>query len=62
MSMHLSNGCTIPSLGFGTFLTPDGDVCVNAVKEAIAAGYIHIDTAAVYGNERSVGEGVRQSG
>lgn len=62
MNMQLSNGCTIPSLGFGTFLTPDGDVCVNAVKEAIAAGYIHIDTAAVYGNERSVGEGVRQSG
>ena len=62
MNLLLSNGCAIPSLGFGTFLTPDGEACINAVKEAIATGYTHIDTAAVYGNECSVGEGVRQSG
>ena len=61
-TMKLSNGYTIPCPGFGTFKTPDGDVCIEAVREAIAAGYTHIDTAAVYGNERSVGEGVRQSG
>ncbi len=60
--MILSNGYTIPTPGFGTFKTPDGEVCVNAVREAIAVGYTHIDTAAVYGNECSVGEGVRQSG
>ena len=60
--MILSNGFTIPSPGFGTFKTPDGDICVHSVREAIAAGYTHIDTAAVYGNECSVGEGVRQSG
>ena len=60
--MKLSNGFTIPVPGFGTFKTPDGEVCVKAVRDAIAAGYTHIDTAAVYGNECSVGEGVRQSG
>ena len=60
--MNLSNGYSIPSIGFGTYKTPDGDVCVNSVIEAVAAGYTHIDTAAFYCNERSVGEGVRQSG
>lgn len=60
--MKLSDGYPIPVPGFGTFQTPDGEICVNAVREAIAAGYTHIDTAAVYGNECSVGEGVRQSG
>lgn len=62
MEMNLSNGHTIPSPGFGTFKTPDGGICIEAVREAIAAGYTHIDTAAVYGNERSVGEGIRASG
>lgn len=60
--MKLNNGYTIPSPGFGTFKTPDGEICVNAVREAIKVGYTHIDTAAVYGNEVSVGEGIRQSG
>lgn len=62
MEMNLSNGRTIPTPGFGTFKTPDGGICIEAVREAIAAGYTHIDTAAVYGNERSVGEGIRASG
>ena len=60
--MTMANGLSIPVPGFGTYKTPDGEVCVNAVREAIAAGYTHIDTAALYGNECSVGEGVRQSG
>lgn len=60
--MILANGYMIPDIGFGTFKTPDGEVCVNAVREAIAVGYTHIDTAAIYQNEVSVGEGVRQSG
>ena len=46
----LSNGYAIPSLGFGTWQTPDGQTAVNAVKTAIAAGYRHIDTAAIYGS------------
>lgn len=60
--MDLSNGYTIPCPGFGTFKTPAGEVCVDAVREAIAAGYRHIDTAAIYRNEVSVGEGIRQGG
>ncbi|MDR2102203.1 MAG: aldo/keto reductase [Treponema sp.] len=58
----LNNGVEIPCIGFGTWQTPDGDVAVSSVKEAIAAGYRHIDTAAIYGNEESVGRAVKQSG
>lgn len=57
----LNNGVKIPTPGFGTFLTPDGATCVEAVRTAIVAGYTHIDTAAVYGNEKSVGEGIQES-
>lgn len=60
--MKLSNGYEIPAPGFGTFKTPDGEICINAVAQAIQAGYRHIDTAAVYGNERSVGEGIKAGG
>lgn len=58
----LNNAVDIPCVGFGTYLTPDGDVAVRAVKEALEVGYRHIDTAAVYGNEKSVGRAVRESG
>ncbi len=60
--VKLNNGVIMPQPGFGTFLTPDGETAVNAVRCAIEQGYRHIDTAAVYGNEVSVGEGIRQSG
>ncbi|MDR2020852.1 MAG: aldo/keto reductase [Treponema sp.] len=59
---RLSNGVEIPCIGFGTWQTPDGAVAVSSVKEAVIHGYRHIDTAAAYGNEESVGEGIRQSG
>ena len=58
----LKNGVEIPCVGFGTWQTPDGDVAANSVREAIACGYRHIDTAAAYGNEESVGRGIRESG
>ena len=58
----LRNGVKIPCVGFGTWQTPDGEVATNSVREAIACGYRHIDTAAVYGNEEGVGLGIRQSG
>ena len=58
----LRNGVQIPCVGFGTWQTPDGDVARDSVREAILAGYRHIDTAAAYGNEKSVGEGIRESG
>jgi diketogulonate reductase-like aldo/keto reductase len=58
----LSNGVGIPCIGYGTWQTPDGNIAVNGVKEAIKAGYRHIDTAAAYGNEASVGQGIIESG
>ncbi len=58
----LSNGVTIPMLGFGTFKIPDGEITVKSVKAALDLGYRHIDTAAVYQNESGVGEAIRQSG
>ena len=57
----LSNGIRTPKLGFGTWQIPDRDAA-EAVLCALENGYRHIDTAAAYGNERGVGEGVRQSG
>ena len=59
---RLSNGVGIPCIGFGTWQTPDGDVAVRSVACAIEAGYRHIDTAQAYGNEESVGRGIRESG
>lgn len=58
----LNNGCSIPCLGFGTWQIPDGDTAVMAVKAALQHGYRHIDAAAVYGNEASVGKGIVTSG
>ena len=58
----LSNGVGSPCIGFGTWQTPDGDVAVRSVAAAIEAGYRHIDTAQAYGNEESVGKGIRESG
>ena len=57
--MILRNGIEIPDIGFGTWNIPYGEVCERAVFEAIRAGYRHIDTAGAYGNERSVGLGVK---
>ncbi|MBR5496589.1 MAG: aldo/keto reductase [Clostridia bacterium] len=58
----LSNGVHVPCVGYGTYLTPDGDIAKNAVREALTVGYRHIDTAFVYGNEKAVGDGIRASG
>lgn len=60
-SMKLNNGVVIPQLALGTWLIDD-DKVTDAVKSALQMGYRHIDTAQAYGNERGVGEGVRQSG
>ncbi|MDO4912757.1 MAG: aldo/keto reductase [Lactobacillus sp.] len=61
-SFKLSDGNEIPAIGFGTWQTPDGEVARHAVKTAIDAGYRLIDTAAIYGNEESVGQGIKDSG
>lgn len=58
----LSNGEKIPVVGFGTWQTPDGEVAEASVLAALKAGYRHIDTAAVYKNEESVGRAIAKSG
>ncbi len=60
-TLTLNNGVTLPALGYGVFQTPP-DETIAAVETALATGYRHIDTAAAYGNEREVGEGLRRSG
>ena len=60
--LTLNDGQTIPALGLGVWKTPNGRHCEDAVLEALAAGYRHIDTAAIYGNEESVGAALRSSG
>ena len=57
----LNDGQTIPQLGFGVFLVEPRDT-VAAVSTALEAGYRHIDTAEMYGNEKEVGEAIRRSG
>lgn len=60
--INLSNGVRIPQLGLGVWQTENGRQTEDAVCWALEAGYRHIDTAKAYGNERSVGDGVRKSG
>jgi 2,5-diketo-D-gluconate reductase A len=59
--IRLNNGQTIPQFGFGVFLIPPAGT-VEAVATALQAGYRHIDTAEMYGNEKEVGEAIRESG
>lgn len=60
-SVTLNDGRQIPQLGFGVFQIPP-DETAAAVEAALAAGYRHIDTAEMYGNEAGVAEGIRRSG
>ncbi len=59
-TLELSNGVGIPEIGLGTWQTPDDETAVKAVAHAIGCGYRHIDAAAVYANEKSVGKGIRR--
>lgn len=56
----LNNGTEIPEIGFGTWQTTEG--VQKTVKEALKAGYKHIDTADIYGNEEEIGEAIEESG
>lgn len=58
----LHNGIGIPYVGLGVYQMKDPSETVQAVKSAIETGYLSVDTAAVYGNEESVGQGVKESG
>ena len=57
----LNNGNTIPQFGFGVFLVEPKDTS-EAVTTALQAGYRHVDTAEMYGNEREVGQAIAKSG
>ena len=61
-TIELNDGHVIPRLGLGVWLISSGKSCESAVAAALAAGYRHIDTAAFYGNEASVGQAIRDSG
>ena len=61
-NITLNNGVKMPLLGFGTFQITDQEVCKTSVSKALQTGYRMIDTAACYGNEKAVGEAVRESG
>lgn len=61
-SVTLHNGVKMPQLGFGVFKVKNGSETVESVKKALEAGYRHIDTAAIYGNEEGVGQAIRESG
>lgn len=60
-SITLNDGTTIPQLGFGVFKVDPGEA-ERIVSEALEVGYRHIDTAAIYGNEKGVGKAIAASG
>ena len=61
-TITLHNGYQIPIVGLGTWKSPEDQTTVDAICAAVNAGYRHVDTAAYYQNEVSVGEGIRACG
>ncbi len=59
--LQMNDGLLIPQIGYGVFKVDD-DVAEHTVVEALEAGYRHIDTAAIYQNERGVGAALKNSG
>ena len=60
-TIELNDGTQIPQLGFGVFQIEPARTA-EAVKAALKIGYRHIDTAEMYGNEKEVGQGIRDAG
>jgi diketogulonate reductase-like aldo/keto reductase len=58
----LHNGVKMPWMGLGVFKVKEGEEVIQSVKAALKNGYIHIDTAAIYGNEEGVGQAIKESG
>lgn len=58
----LNSGASIPQLGIGVYEVPEGEQTLRAVRSALEEGYRHVDTAHAYGNERSVGKAIHESG
>ena len=61
-TLTLRNGVVIPLLGFGTWQIKDGEEAYASTLAALTAGYRHIDTAAAYRNESSIGRAIKDSG
>jgi len=62
VTLELSDGNMIPMLGLGVWQVDNSREAVDAVRWALELGYRHVDTAQAYGNEESVGQGIRESG
>jgi diketogulonate reductase-like aldo/keto reductase len=60
--VSLNNGVNIPIIGLGVFQSPAGAVTKQAILDSLEAGYRHVDTARIYGNESDVGKAVAESG
>lgn len=59
----LNNSHNVPAIGLGTFQGDEGNSKVkDAVKRALQLGYRHIDGANAYGNEKEIGEAIKESG
>ena len=61
-NVTLNNGVKMPILGYGVYQIPDYDECKKSVLTALEAGYRSIDTAQIYGNEKAVGDAIKESG
>jgi diketogulonate reductase-like aldo/keto reductase len=61
-NLKLRNGVLVPILGFGTWQIKDGEEAYASTLAALTAGYRHIDTAAAYRNEGSIGRAIKDSG
>ncbi|WP_430510777.1 aldo/keto reductase [Gottfriedia solisilvae] len=59
--VKLNNGIEMPVVGLGVFQVEDGQIVIDSVKAAIKNGYSSIDTAAIYGNEEGVGQGIKEA-
>ena len=59
-TVQFYNGRTMPKIGLGTYRVKDSDECRESVKHAIEQGYRSIDTAMIYGNEETVGQGIKE--
>ncbi|WP_435624106.1 aldo/keto reductase [Flagellimonas sp.] len=60
-TFELNNGVKMPYFGLGVYLSKDGDEVIRAIDQALQHGYRHIDTAAIYKNERGVGKAIKHS-
>jgi diketogulonate reductase-like aldo/keto reductase len=60
-NLKMNNGKKIPQVGFGLWQVKDEKECKGSVKDALAAGYTHFDTAQAYGNEQFLGEVLREN-